>query len=50
MKKVTLCIQKVIMLRLRVDVGSTDIIVDELINSFKQRYQEGLENIMRWDS
>ena len=29
---------------------STDIIVDELINSFKQRYQEGLENRMRGSS
>ena len=29
---------------------STDIIVDGLINSFKQTYQEGLENIMRGSS
>ena len=29
---------------------STDIIVDWLINSFKQTYQEGLENIMRGSS
>ena len=30
--------------------GLTDIIIDELINSFKQRYQEGLENRMRGSS
>ena len=29
---------------------STDIIVDELINSFKQRYQESLEKRMRGSS
>ena len=29
---------------------STDIIVNELINSFKQRYQDGLENRMRGSS
>ena len=30
--------------------GLTDIIIDELIYSFKQRYQEGLENRMRGSS
>ena len=29
---------------------NTDIIVDELINSFKQKYKEGLENRMRGSS